>query len=226
MIRINLLGTERQSKARTKTAASFDVGQQLTVACSLILVAAAVGIGWWFWTLNNEAARLDAEIVARQQEAAQLQSLLSEVQRFEAQRGQLQQRVQLIEQLRDGQSIPVQLLDHVSRSLPEMMWLTEMTQDGAALTIQGRSTTLIALSDFVGNLGNGALLKKPIEIVNSQVEMSAGARGAGAAAVELINFTVKAELAAVGRASSAGAAAAAPGGRGRGRGVPPRTPAR
>jgi type IV pilus assembly protein PilN len=211
MIRINLLGTERQPKARAKTASSFDVGQRLTVACSLILVAAVVGIGWWFWTLNNETARLDAEIVARQQEAARLQSLLTEVQRFEAQRGQLQQRVQLIEQLRGGQSIPVQLLDHVSRSLPEMMWLTEMQQDGAALTIQGRSTTLIALSDFVGNLGNGALLKKPIEIVKSQVDVTRAATGPGAGAVELINFTVKAELAAVG---GAGAAAA-------GRGAPP-----
>jgi type IV pilus assembly protein PilN len=219
MIRINLLGTERQPKARTKTASSFDIGQRLTVACSLILVAAFVGIGWWFWTLNNETARLDAEIVARQQEAARLQSLLAEVQRFEAQRGQLQQRVQLIEQLRGGQSIPVQLLDHVSRSLPDMMWLTEMTQDGAALTIQGRSTTLIALSDFVGNLGNGALLKKPIEIVNSQVDTTRAATGPGATAVELINFTVKAELAAVGRAGGAGAVAA-------GRGAPPPPAAR
>jgi type IV pilus assembly protein PilN len=212
MIRINLLGVERKPVAR-KTP-SFDVGQRLTVACSLILVAALVGVGWWYWSLNNESARLDAEILARQQEAQRLQSLLAEVQRFEAQRAQLQQRVQLIEQLRSGQSIPVQLLDHVSRSLPEMMWLTQMTQESGAVTIDGRSTTLIGLSDFVGNLGNGPLLKKPIEIVKSQVESSAAATGS--APVELINFTVKAELASSGRAAGAGPAAAA------GRGAPPR----
>ena len=212
MIRINLLGVERKPVAR-KTP-SFDVGQRLTVACSLILVAALVGVGWWYWSLNNESARLDAEILARQQEAQRLQSLLAEVQRFEAQRAQLQQRVQLIEQLRSGQSIPVQLLDHVSRSIPEMMWLTQMTQEGGAVTIDGRSTTLIGLSDFVGNLGNGPLLKKPIEIVKSQVESSAAATGT--APVELINFTVKAELASSGRAAGAGPAAAA------GRGAPPR----
>jgi type IV pilus assembly protein PilN len=210
MIRINLLGTERQ-KTKTKVVPSFDLGQRLTFACSLILVAAALGIGWWYWSLNNEAARLEAEIVARQQEAARLQSLLAEVQRFEAQRGQLQQRVQLIEQLRSGQSVPVQLLDHVSRSLPEMMWLTDMTQDGGAVTIKGLSTTLIGLSDFVGNLGNGALLKKPIEIVDSQVD-SGRAAGANAQPVELINFTVKAELASAGRAGGPAPA---------GRGAPP-----
>ena len=164
MIRINLLGTER--KQVKKAAASFDVGQRLTLVCSLILVSSLAGVGWWYWSLTSQSTQLDAEIALRKQEAARLQSLLAEVQSFEAQRTQLQQRVQLIEQLRSGQSVPVQLLDHVSRSLPDMMWLTDMTQDGSAVTIEGRSTTLIGLSDFVGNLGAGALLKKPIEIVN------------------------------------------------------------
>jgi type IV pilus assembly protein PilN len=206
MIRINLLGTERK---QVKKAPSFDVGQRLTVVCSLILVCSGAGIGWWYWSLTNESTRLDAEIALRQQEAARLQSLLAEVKSFEAQRAQLQQRVQLIEQLRSGQSVPVQLLDHVSRSLPDMMWLTDMTQQGAAVTIEGQSTTLIALSDFVGNLGAGVLLKKPIEIVKSQVETARGARStAGAPEVELISFTVKADLAESGRAGGAGPAAA------------------
>ena len=51
-----------------------------------------------------------------------------ERQQFEAQREQLRQRVALITQLRSGQNIPVQLLDHISRSLPDMLWLTTMEQ--------------------------------------------------------------------------------------------------
>ena len=200
MIRINLLGTERK---QAKKAPAFDIGQRLTVACSLILVATVVGIGWWAWSLQNESARIDSEIAVKTAEAARLQSLLAEVQKFEAQRTQLQQRVQLIEQLRSGQSVPVQLLDHVSKSLPDMLWLTDMNQDGGAVTIQGRSTTLIALSDFVANLGNGGFLKKPIDIVNSVVETT---RSSTTQSVELINFTVKAELASAGRAAGAGPA--------------------
>ena len=200
MIRINLLGTERK---QAKNAPAFDLGQRLTVACSLILVASVVGIGWWYWTLQNESARVDNEIAMKTAEAARLQSLLTEVQKFEAQRTQLQQRVQLIEQLRSGQSVPVQLLDHVSKSLPDMLWLTDMNQEGGSVTIQGRSTTLIALSDFVANLGNGGFLKKPIDIVNSVVENN---RSGAAQAAELINFTVKADLASAGRAVGAGPA--------------------
>ena len=204
MIRINLLGTERK---QAKKAPSFDLGQRLTVACSLILVVTVVGIGWWYWTLQNESTRVDNEIAIKTAEAARLQSLLAEVQKFEAQRTQLQQRVQLIEQLRSGQSVPVQLLDHVSKSLPDMLWLTDLNQDGGSVTIQGRSTTLIALSDFVANLGNGSFLKKPIDIVNSVVENN---RSGGTTSVELINFTVKAELASAGRAAGAGPAGKTP----------------
>jgi type IV pilus assembly protein PilN len=206
MIRINLLGGDRQ---KTRKAAAFDVGQQLTLACSLILVAAVLGIGWWYWSLNEESTRVEAEIESAQREQARLKSLLTEVTQFEGRRAQLQQRVQLIEQLRAGQSLPVQLLDHVSRSLPDMLWLTEMDQAGGALSIQGRSTTLIALSDFVGNLGNTELLVKPIEIVSSQVEPLP--TGQGQASVDVIRFTVRATIKQPDGAEPVAAGAATPG---------------
>ena len=198
MIRINLLGVER---GKTRKAAAFDMGRQITLACSLILVAAVLGIGWWYWSLDQEATRVEAEIEAAQREQARLKSLLTEVAQFEAQRAQLQQRVQLIEQLRAGQSVPVQILAHVSRSLPDMLWLTEMEQSEGTLTIQGRATTLISLSDFVGNLGNGELLQKPIEIVSSQVEPLTP--GQGQAPVDVIRFTVRAAVKPAAVASAA-----------------------
>ena len=210
MIRINLLGVER---LRARKAFAFDVGRQLTLAASLILIAAALGVGWWYWTLSQESAQLDSEIAAAQQEATRLRTLLAEVGQFEAQRNQLQERVSLITQLRSGQSVPVQLLDHISRSLPDMLWLTAMQQEGDDVTIEGQSTTLIALSDFVGNLSTGTLLERPIEIVNSQVQP---ATGTGNTAVpELIQFTVRARI---DRPDDPAATAGASGGRAAGAG--------
>ena len=208
MIRINLLGVERK-QTRSK-GPTFDIGQKLTVACSLILVAAVLGIGYWYWSLNEASARIDREIAAANAEATRLRSLLSEVQQFEVRRGALNQRVQLIEQLRGGQSVPVQLLDHVSRSLPDMMWLTSLATNGPELKIQGRTTTLIALSDFVGNLGSNPLLIKPIEIESSEVDKAGGGQlvRAGAQPIETIKFTVKANVAGVAPRGTGGRGAA------------------
>ena len=199
MIRVNLLGVERKQARPSKGVPTFDIGQKLTVACSLILVAAVLGIGYWYWTLNESSARVDREIVAANAEATRLRSLLNEVQQFVARRAQLTQRVQLIEQLRGGQSVPVQLLDHISRSLPDMLWLTGMNQNGPELTIQGRTTTLISLSDFVANLGTNPLLIKPIQIDNSEVDKAAAQQQGrtGEPAVETIRFTVKALVAGI-----------------------------
>ena len=222
MIRINLLGGERKV---AKKAFTFDSGRQVMVLCSLLLVAAVAGVGYWYWTLAQASQQVDQEIAEAQREQTRLQSILRDVTAFDQQRDELQQRVALIEQLRGGQSIPVQLLDEVSKSLPDMLWLTDLEQKGNDVTIQGQSTTLIALSDFVGNLGNSHLLMKPVEIVNSQVDTvqvagSGGGRGGPGAgnSVDLIKFTVKAQLVPPKNAPPS------PAGRGRGA-APPAPPA-
>lgn len=190
MIRVNLLGVEKQTKKR---APAFDPAARVTLACSLVLVGAVVGLGWWYWSLGQQAAALEAERAVATREQARLRTVLAEVQQFEARQAQLQERVTLIERLRSGQNVPVQLLDHVSRSLPEMLWLTRFETQGATVTIEGRSTTLIGVSDFVGNLGSTPLLQKPIEIVDSQVEVEKASPGQPEA--EVIRFTVKAQVA-------------------------------
>jgi type IV pilus assembly protein PilN len=187
MIRINLLGGERQKATR---AARFDVGQQLTAMCGLLVVAAVCGIGFWYWSLSRQSSQLDAAIAAKKREARRLDTVLAEVKVFEDRKATLQQRVTLIERLRQGQTVPVQVLDHVSRSLPDMLWLTDMKQDGAFLTIEGRTTTLLGLSDFVGNLGTNNVLRKPIKILDSGSENEKAAPGAP----ELYQFKVQAVL--------------------------------
>ena len=205
MIRINLLGVERP-KARA-TSTFLDAGQRLTFACCAVFGLTALGIGGWYWALSHEATSLDTQIGVAQAEVARLKTVLAEVKRAEDRRAQLQQRVAIIEDLRRGQSVPVQMLDHVSRSMPDMLWLTALEQKENAVSIEGKTTTLISLADFVGNLGTNKLVEKPIDIVNSEVESNKSAGSTD----ETIKFSVLAPLAkaavpAVKKAGGAGAA--------------------
>ena len=195
MIRINLLGVERP---KARKLPSFTIqAQQLTLACSAILVAAFAGVGWWYWSLTQTAAQVETDITTAQQELARLQSGLVEVKQFETIRTQLQQRVALVEQLRAGQTAPVQLLDHISRSVPELLWLTDMEQKGDALTIQGRANTLVAAADFVSNLERTGLLTRPLDM---ETQVEALQTGTGQPALDVYKFTVRAS---VDRASAA-----------------------
>ena len=209
MIRINLLGVERPKSRKLPT---FTIqAQQLTLACSAILVAAFAGVGWWYWSLTQTAAQVETDITTAQQELARLQSVLVEVKQFETIRTQLQQRVALVEQLRAGQTVPVQLLDHISRSVPELLWLTDMEQKGTALTIQGRANVLPATADFVTNLKASTFLND-IEL-KTEVETLQPAQGQ--AAIELYKFTVTAALDKT-EAAKPGAPGGAPAGGGGG----------
>ena len=183
MIRINLLTVDRE---RAKRKAKFQIGQKVTVACSLILVAAALVVGWWFWSLQRSSADLDQQIADAERETQRLQSVIQQVAQFEARRAQLQQRVTLIEELRKGQTGPVHLLDQISQALPESMWLTDLRQVGSEITVEGRCTSLNALSDFVSGLETSNLFERPVEIVDSRVEAATNTTP------ELIRFSVKA----------------------------------
>jgi type IV pilus assembly protein PilN len=167
MIRINLLAAERE---RTKKKPTFQTGQKVTIACSLVLVLTLVIIGWRYMALTSESKQLDIDIANSQQEATRLHAIIQQVQEFEQRKAQLQQRVVLIEQLRKSQTGPVHMLDQISRSLPPSLWLTTLKQDDASITIDGRCTTLTALSDFVANLEATGYFKKSVEIVSSVTE--------------------------------------------------------
>ncbi len=188
MIRINLLGRERQVKKAVTS--SWVAGQKLTISCSLVLVAAVALVGWRYWTLRQESQRLDVSIAQAQAETARMHSIIQQVQQFEQRRTQLQQRVALIEQLRRDQTGPVHMLDQIGRALPPMVWLTRLQQgdDANDVTIDGRGTTLTGLSDFVSNLELSGYFRRSIEIVSSQSTPLQGGDG------EIIQFSIRAQF--------------------------------
>jgi len=187
MIKINLLAAERQAK---KKPAALQSGQKMVVGCTLILLMALGFIGWRFWVLSHDSAKIDADIAAAQQETTRLRSIIQQVQQFEQRKAQLQQRVTLIEQLRKSQTGPVHMLDQVSRALPQMLWLTEMKESGNDVQIDGKCTSPTSVSEFVSNLEASGYFKRSIEILSTQVDSTPTV--GGAAPLELIKFSIKA----------------------------------
>ena len=186
MIRINLLAVERKA-AKKSRGVLLSPAHRVTIGASLILIATILGIGWWFLSLRQRSAQIDQDIAKAEAETIQLRSVLAQVQKFEARKAQLTQRVQLIEQLRRGQSAPVHVLDEISKSLPDRLWLTEMKQVGTDFTLSGYTASLPSLSDFVANLEATKWFKRPVEILDSQVQSDPKAG-------DLVKFSIKGAL--------------------------------
>ena len=184
MIRINLIAVERE---RTRKRVLIPAAHRVTAGATVILLGTAALIGWWFWSLRQESTRVDQDLARAETETRQIRSVLEQVRKFESQRALLQQRVTLIEQLRKGQYAPVHLLDEISRSLPDRLWLSELEQTGTDFAISGVTDSLTAVSDFVANLESTKWFKKPVEIIDSQVTRDPKAG-------DLIKFQIKAQF--------------------------------
>ncbi len=185
MIRINLLAVERARSKKPRVL--IPAAHRVTIGASLILIATILGIGWWFLSLRQRSAQLDIDIASAESETVKLRPVLAQVQKFEARKAQLTQRVTLIEQLRRGQSAPVHVIDEISKSLPDRLWLTEIRQTGSDFTMSGFAASLPSLSDFVANLEATKWFKRPVEILDSQVQSDPKAG-------DLVKFSIKGAL--------------------------------
>lgn len=183
MIRINLLAVERKPEPKVSRLAA----QKVAILGTGIFALAALLVGWRVFALRSEAVRLDAELREAQAEQQRLRSILQQVEEFEKRKQQLQQRVALIEELRAGQSGPVRMLDEISRAMPDRLWLTELQQDASGVRIDGRTTSLTALSDFIGNLEQSGYFARPVEILDSKVDNTQGG-------ADVVAFSVKAQF--------------------------------
>jgi type IV pilus assembly protein PilN len=189
MIRINLLQVERASSATAKRRTAVNFGSaaaKVPLLCSLIFIGAVLYVGYTAWSLYQQGQQLEMQLAQAREEEQKLQAVLRQYEAFEARKKQLEERVKLIEDLRRDQPKAVHLLDKVSTSVPDRLWLTDMKQTGDAIQMDGQTSTLTALADFIGNLENTGYFKRPVEIISSTEEKING--------MDLIKFQMKADF--------------------------------
>jgi len=209
MIRINLLAAER---GKAKKAVTFDAGQKAVIGGSVIVVLAAVALGWRFWSLSSQSSQLDTQVAAEQREQTRLAALIQEVARVEEQKRLFTQRVTLIEELKSQQTGPVHMLDEISRALPDRLWLTSLKQGAEGeVAIEGNVTILTRLPDFINNLEASRYFKREIDIVST---LTGPPPPGYSSDTDVTKFVIKAQFQQPGAVQSTTAPAAPqPGGR-------------
>lgn len=162
MIRINLLTEARAAASRKKTGL-VPTGARLN---NLILLGGvAVGIlyiGVMALILTSRSRRLDEDIAKAQVEVARLKSIIEEVKGYELKKASLEAKIQLINNLKTNQRGPVRLMDEISRALPDLVWLTELTVAGNQVTLKGRTLSPNAVATYLENIKKSPFFAEPV----------------------------------------------------------------
>ena len=179
MITINLLVTGRASR---RTLGPFLSGAWLVATC--------VALAAYGWYLRESRTTALARAFASD---AQLAELASSAKRLEAARKrqtELIAELAAINRILDDRSTSADLFEAISRSLTDGLWLTELKRSAATVQLDGRASSLAAITGLVHNLGENLSFVSPPEIRS----MSAEGLGEGSS---ILRFQVAGELAPV-----------------------------
>jgi Tfp pilus assembly protein PilN len=151
MIKVNLLRdpTARAHKTFVKPTAS-----RTGVALISFIVLVAIGMGAWYFYVNTQKKNLTEERNILRVEEAKLQELKKEIEQFKLDKQEREHKIKVIETLKENQTGPVLLLNHVLHSIPRnrLLWLTSLVQRENQVQVVGYAQQIEAIPDFMTNL--------------------------------------------------------------------------
>lgn len=170
MIRINLLGT--QDGGGGSLAEPFGGGEgseKKGIVLGIAILGIAVGAIAFLWLgSTREINQLDGEINELTQEKARLAPIIAQVEEFQAKLAELEEKERLIERLKNERQGPVRMLDALSAELPDFVWLTDLTQRGPQVTIDGMAASLVSVADYIRKLEDSEWFEN-VELVDASV---------------------------------------------------------
>jgi type IV pilus assembly protein PilN len=178
MIRINLLPA-REAKRR------IELRHQLQAAVVAVCAVVVAGV-WAYTTQNSDLAARQQELARVEEEIKRLEAIIKEVQKYETQKAHMEKKVGAIEELKLTQSRPARLLEEISQSLPDQMWLISIKDTGGVLQISGKSFDNVGIAAFMENLERSPSFGT-VELIESKSELMQGR--------QVVAFTVVARIA-------------------------------
>ncbi len=157
MIKINLVAEGKKPAVARKSAGgerrgfapSGDMSQYFLLG-GLVLGLLIFGI--WWWQLNSRIQANNESIRIAEERVRELEEFIRQVDEAEAKEAALNQKINVITDLKNNQSGPVEVMDEVSKALPELLWVDRLDQQGTGVTISGRAFNTQAVSNFIANL--------------------------------------------------------------------------
>ena len=154
MIRINLIPTKRKKKA--KPLATY------LVTAALIAVA-SIALAFFANTyMGSRIKDLQEKSVENKNLLAKLDEKIKEVKNFEAINKKFSDRKKVIEELTAGQSLPVRILDTLSMSLTDGIWITNLSIQKGKVSLAGIGFNNNEIVDFISSMKNSELFKNVV----------------------------------------------------------------
>ncbi len=166
MIKINLLPREERRRKVTLRVPQAAIGVLVTLTL--------VGM-WAYWrSVTWETTRLKTDAVTIREEIARNRQVVQLVEQYARDKKQFQDRLAIIRRLVAAQEAPVRLLDGISQSVPDEVWLTGVSKTSGKLVVQGYASSHFAVANLMVALGRLKPLISGVELSFSERQLFEG----------------------------------------------------
>ncbi len=170
MIKVNLL---KDQTAKTHKAFVSPTVSRIGLIYLAIFVLAVGGMGTWYFYLSNQVASKTEKRNELRVEEARLQELQKEIEKYEEMKRVRQSKINVIETLKENQTGPVLLLNHLIHSIPKTsnIWLTTLDQQADQIKLVGYTRRDELIPDFMVNLEETGFFRSvDLETIESEKE--------------------------------------------------------
>jgi type IV pilus assembly protein PilN len=168
MIKINLLEVEKERRAPKPGLAVGAAAGPTTLIAALILGLTLGAFLIHFFVKKSQLSALQKDVAQKRERKKELEPYIKRVDELERRRNELAKKNYAIEELRSQRTIPVHILDEVSRALPEYLWLSNINLKGAILSIDGETLQEQAIPTFMKSLDASQFIGTPRMIETKQ----------------------------------------------------------
>jgi Tfp pilus assembly protein PilN len=154
MIRINLLKPETKDLSQQVQAPGIteEAPKKGPNIGNLVFLALVIGLGAFYFFQQKAFQRENALLATARQEKSQLQYVEAKLEEQRKARESLDRKITLIESLNARRDMAPRLMDELSRTLPDWVWLSEVVYDEKGISIKGRALSNNLVADYIGSL--------------------------------------------------------------------------
>lgn len=153
-ININLLPWREELKELQKKSFLSMLGLGIVVTSGLVLcIHILINRQIGFQNENNDYLKNEIKILDQQ---------ISEIQRLQTEKEQLLARMDIIQQLQTNRPLVVRLFDVIVHTVPEGLYLTNLTRTGPKIMIDGKAESNTRVSTFMRNIEGSHWLNSPV----------------------------------------------------------------
>ncbi len=155
MIRINLLKPESKEFKEGPAAPGPEFAPKKPFPLtSVFVLALIVVLAAAFFLQKRMISQEQDRLQAAQAEKKKLEYVIAKLDELEKQKAVFERKIGLIRQLRALQDSAVTIMDELSKTLPDWVWLTEVSFQGQTIQIKGNALSNNLIADYIYNLEN------------------------------------------------------------------------